>query len=116
MSDRPDPRLDVLLPICNHRTHFTATVLGSLDAADRAAGIVRVDTRDEALVKRLVARQVHADWCCTEGCVQEGGLHQDVEFSDAQPILGDVYPCPGTCTCQVLDGVRGTLAALREES
>lgn len=31
----------------------TAIVLADLDAADRDAGIVRVDTRDEALVERL---------------------------------------------------------------
>ena len=54
MSDN-DPRLEVLLPVFDHRPGFTKTVLGSLDAADRAAGIVRGDTNDEALVG-LVAR------------------------------------------------------------
>lgn len=69
----------------------------------------------QALAVRLSARIPHADWCCTKGCAQDGGMHQDVEFSDAQPVLSGIYPCPGTCTCGVLDMVRATLAALREE-
>jgi hypothetical protein len=40
-----------------------SSILAALDAADAAAGIVRVDTRDEALILR-VAQTIFADEQC----------------------------------------------------
>lgn len=61
MNDKTDPRLDVLRRSVSY--HLTPEqVAADLDAADRAAGIVRVDTHDEALVDRVAQ-----NWCVHEG-------------------------------------------------
>ena len=56
----------------------------------------------------LIAGCRHADWCCTKGCAQPGGVHyvgdeNAVPMPDA-PLVDrvDVWaPCPGSCTCEV---------------
>lgn len=60
MTNRPDPRLDVLLPLFDWRRGFAVSVLNSLDAVDPKRRLL--DTLDaldpdapghEALVERL---------------------------------------------------------------
>jgi hypothetical protein len=94
MSDT-DPRLDVLrgewLEWANllEGIERWKRLLAAFDAADRAAGIVRVDTRDEELIQ--------ATWWAVEKQFEDvlGGFVGDA--------LGDIL-------------VRAVLAALREGS
>ena len=63
MSDN-DPRLEVLRRSISY--HLTPDgVAADLDAADRAAGIVRVDTGDEALVWHIVNERF-PEWARSE--------------------------------------------------
>jgi hypothetical protein len=73
---------------------------------------VREALRSDETRAQVVTAIPHADWCCTKGCVQPDGTHQDVEFDAGQPILSAAYPCPGDCTCEVGMIVPQVLAVL----
>ena len=75
--------------------------------------------RSDETRAQVIAAIPHADWCCTNGCVQPNVVHyvgdpNAVPMPDTPPLdrLPSWEPCPGDCTCEVGMIVPQALAAL----